>query len=692
MASSSTTSSATSSGLGISGLSSGIQWGDIVDSTIKAYEARTLTPITNRIDSEKAQKDAWTTLNGLVDSLNTAARALRTTGFGGYTATVPASATTGRTLLNASAASTATPGQYRVEVLQLADTAKISGGVSADTSAARGLTGDFTVNGKTISIVSTDSLQGIRDKINSAGAGVTASVVSDGGTAGHLVLTANSAGASGLSITDGTGGVARDLGFLDTRSKPISSAVQAAAIAMGLNVSPPPASIRVGGQTITVDLATQSISSIAARINAAGGSATVQSEAYGDETRYRLVVDGNVTADPNDSNSQAVIDALGLSAGSTGDVRQTVSTAAYTDGSNAVATAGTALAGIQLGGTATNLAVGDAINIRGMRGDGTAVTIGLVVKNGDTMQTLLDRINDATSGFGGGTRPATAQIGADGAIRLTDSTGGSSRLSLSMSITHADGSTGSLGASSISTAGRARQLQNGQDAIINVDGTTYTRTTNTITDAVNGVTLSLVNSEPGTTVDVSIGRDVDGASKAVQTFVDAYNAVRNFYDQQGQTDAPLYANSGLRRVLSSFTDALRTNVASNGTYQYATLAGVTLDRFGKLSLDSSVFKTALNGKPDEITALFGFSGIGGAFVTATDNAQQYGVGPISQSINNLTQNAVKLAQQAADAQAKSDAKRAALVDQYTKMETALSQLQSQSNSFLSSIKGLQGNN
>lgn len=689
---SSTSSTTTSSGLGVSGLSSGIQWGDIVDSTIKAYEARILTPINDRIDKEKAQKEAWTKLNGLVDTLSTAARALRTTGFGGYTATVPPSALTSRTLLSATASSTALPGQYRVEVLQLADTAKVSGSSTADTSAARGLTGDFTVNGKTISIVASDSLSAIRDKINSAGAGITASVVSDSGTAGHLVLTANTAGAAGLSMTDGTGGVARDLGLMDSRTKPISSAVQAAAIAMGLNVSPPPASIRVGNQTITVDLATQSVASIAAKINAAGGSASVQEEAYGDETRYRLVVDGNVSADPNDANSQAVIDALGFAAGSTGDVRQTVATAAYTDASDAVASASTALAGIKLGGASTGLAVGDAINIRGMRGDGTAVTIGLVVKNGDTMQTLLDRINDATSGFGGGTRPATASIGPDGAIRLTDGTGGSSRLSLSMSMTHADGTMGTFGTSSIAVAGRARQLQNGQDAIINVDGTTYTRTTNTITDAISGVTLSLQNSEPGSSVDVTVGRDVDGASKTVQTFVDAYNAVRSFYEEQGQTDAVLYADSGLRRVVNSFTDALRTNVSTNSTYGYATLAGVTLDRNGKLTMDASKFKTALNAKPDEIQSLFGFTGIGGAFVTATDGAQQYGVGAISQSINNLTQNSVVLSKKALEAQKKLDAKRALLVDQYTKMEEALGKLQQQSSSLLGTMKSLQGSN
>lgn len=685
-----TTAPTASNGLGVSGLSSGVQWGDIVDSTIKAYEARTVTPLNDRIARDKARKEAWTKLNGLVDTLSTAARALRTSGFGGYTATAPASATTSRTLVTASAATTATPGGYRVEVQQLAETAKVSGGSVSDTAAARGITGDFTVNGSTITIVAGDSLQAIRDKVNAAGAGVTATVVSDGGTAGRLVLTANSAGAAGMTLTDGTGGAARELGFTDTRSKPISSAVLAAAVALGLNVTPQPATIRVGARIIAVDLSTQSIASIAAKISAAGGSASVQSEAYGDQTRYRLVVDGNVTADPNDANSAAVIAALGLGAGSTGDVRQTVSTAAFSDAGDAVATAGTALAGIKVGGVAAGLSVGDAINIRGVRGDGTAVTTGLVVQSGDTLQTLLDRINEATVGFGSGTRPATAQLGPDGAIRLTDGTGGPSRLALAMSITRADGSSGTLGASSVSVAGRARQLQAGQDAIVTVDGTTYTRTTNTITDAISGVTLSLVNSEPGTSVNVNVSRDVEGATKAVQTFVDAYNAVRTFYDEQGQTDAALYGDTGLRRVLNSFTDALRTNVPANTTYGYATLAGVTLDRFGKLSLDGTRFRTALTGKPEEVTALFGYSGIGGAFVTATDAAQQFGKGPISQSISNLTQSAVALTQRVAEAQKKSDAKRTQLVEQYTKMEQALSRLQQQGNSLVGSLKGLQG--
>ena len=109
--------------LNFGGLSSGVQWNNIVDTTIKALEARTVTPITDRITLRNKQKDAWTKLQSLVETLNSAALGVRRAGFGGYATTVPTSATSGRSLLTAAASASATPGRYRVEVVQLADTA-----------------------------------------------------------------------------------------------------------------------------------------------------------------------------------------------------------------------------------------------------------------------------------------------------------------------------------------------------------------------------------------------------------------------------------------------------------------------------------------------------------------------------------------------------------------------------------------
>jgi flagellar hook-associated protein 2 len=676
----------------IGGLSSGVQWNDLVDTTIKALEARSVTPITDRITTRGKQKDAWTKLQKLVETLNTNARALRRTGFGGFSASVPTSPSTSRTLLSATATSSATAGRSRVEVLQLAETAKLAGRSIADTTAARGITGDFAVNGTSIAVAATDTLEDIRTKINDANAGVTATIVSEGGTAGRLVVTANSAGSTGATITDGTGGAARELGFLDTRSKPISSATMSAAAAMGMAVFPQPAQIRVGDVIVTADLANESLASIAAKINAAAGAASVESEQYGSETRYRLVVDGNVSAVNGDPNSQAIIDALGFAAGSAGAVRQTVQSAVYTDSNDATVTAASSLAGLKVGGTSANLAVGDAINIRGTRGDGTAVTIGLVVGASDTMQTLLDRINDATSGFGAGTRSASAALGSDGQIRLTDNTGGASRLSLNMSITRADGSTGSLGATTTSVVGRSRELQSGRDAVIRVDGREITRSSNTITDAINGVNLNLLTAEPGTAIDVTVDRDVKGATDAVKAFRDSYNEIRAFFDEQRATDAPLYADSTLRRVVDSFTQALRTQVSGNATYGSSVSAGLLLDRNGFLTFNEETFKTAMANAPGEVETLFGMTGIGMAFVTATDAATSFGSGSISLQLSSIRQDTFTLKTRETDAQRRLDTRREQLVAQYTRMEEAMSRINQQSASLLASVKGLQANN
>ena len=681
-----------SSTTNVSGLGSGMQWGEIVDKTIAALEVRSVKPVTDTIAKRTAQKEAWTSFRTLVESLNDSARSVRTAGFGGFLATVPPSASTSRALLTATPSDNATAGRYRVEVLQLADTAKLAGSVVANAGTALGKAGSFTVNGQSVSVASTDSLVAVQTKINALNAGanatgVTASILSEGGTTGRLVLTSASAGSQGITVGDGTGAMARELGLIDSRTKPIPSAIIAAAAAMGMSTSPSPASIRVGGILITADLAIDSLSSIAAKINAAGGSAAVEQEAFGSSTRFRLAVSGNVTAEG--AGSQAVIDALGFAAGAPGRVPQAVQSPVYTTSAGALVSTTSALAGIRVDGTSAALATGDAINIRGLRGDGTAVEIGMVLQAGDTMQTLLARLNDPTSGFGSGARPATASLGTDGRIRLTDSVGGVSRLSFSLAVARADGSTGTLGASSVAVAGRSRELQVGRDAVVRVDGREFTRTSNTITDAINGVTLSLANAEPGSTIDVAIERDVKGSTAAVKKFVDAFNGIREFLDQQREVDSPLYGNSTLRSVVDSFTSALRTKVSSNSRYSSLAVTGLPLDRFGKLTFDTAKFATALSERPAEIEALFGYAGVGTAFVTATDNATRFGVGSISTQVTNLDTSTARLRTRETAARAKLESRRERLVADFTRMEDALGRLKSQSGALLGNSKDVE---
>ncbi len=677
-----------------SGLASGIEWRDIVDQLVAVERSRSVAPIEQQIDQRQAQRDAWTKLSSLLETMNDAARALRAGGIGGFTASVAASATTSRTLLTATAGTGAAPGSYKVEVMQLAQAAKISGNAIGDTSAPLGVGGDLTVGGATISVDAGDSLAAIRDKINAANSGtnptgVAATIISEGGTAGRLVLTRTTTGAQGIDIAEDGSGIARELGFLDTRSRHVPSMVANIASALGIQVSPPPASIRIDGKLITVDLENESLASIAEKINAAGGQAKVVEEVYGDETRYRLQIQGNVQAVQGDADSEAVVAALGFAAGGMSAVQQTVSTAAFTGSGDETATLGTALAGIRTGGVSAGLAAGDAINIRGTRGDGTAVTIGFVVQPGDTMQTLIDRINDPATGFGAGARSATATLGSDGVIRLTDETGGESRLSLSIGIAREDGSSGSLAVATTTTQGRTRELAAGQDAMVAVDGVVVTRSSNTMSGIIPGVSLSLLSAEPGSSVDLTVGHDTEAGVTAVKAFADAYNGIVKFFDEQRATGQPLSGNSTLRGIVSGLTDGLRTEVASNATYSRLTLMGLSLDRTGLLMMDSSAVRKALSENPDEVEALFGFDGAGQALVTATDNATRFGTGSVSLQLRSIDDGKIRLESKKAEAERRLEIRKAALIDQYVRMETALSALTSQGSFLTQQINSFQ---
>jgi flagellar hook-associated protein 2 len=127
------------------------------------------------------------------------------------------------TVMTASATSAAAPGNYAIEVSKLAQAQKLASAGQASTSAAIGsgtltfefgtsvagtkdsagntIPATFAANGngaKTVTIDSTsNSLTGIRDAINKADIGVSATIVNDGGTSpNRLVLTSNSTGAA----------------------------------------------------------------------------------------------------------------------------------------------------------------------------------------------------------------------------------------------------------------------------------------------------------------------------------------------------------------------------------------------------------------------------------------------------------------------------------------------------------------
>lgn len=618
----------------ISGLASGIQWQDMIDQIMKAEAARRVDPLNAQIALQQKRTDVWNSYRTVLGKLADAAKGLREgTAFSSFTASAGTGAG-GRALVSASASASAAPGTYKVEVLGLAKAAKMAGDVVSSASAPLGLSGEFAVNGRRITVAATDTLASVRDRINAANSGtspsrVSASILSTGTGEYRLTLTSDAAGAAGIDLVDGPEGILRQLGFVDgskhanvtasggTSTRLVSTVTTSIAASLGVTM-PAPSMVRVGDRTVVVDLAQDSLSSIAAKIQAAGIPARTVAETVDGRTAYRLEVEatvGTVPVEAGDSpevaaqkaEGQRALEVLGFLKDGRGAVSQVVSgERAWQDGGVA-ATGASRLTDLEVGGVEAALTSGDTITIRGTDGAGSAVLRSFAVGADTTIDDLLSEVNSA---FAGG-RSASATLADDGTIRLTDSLGGDSKLAFSLSVSRDGTEAALLGRASTSTVGRLREVAAGSDAVVRVDGVTITRGGNNISDVISGVTLNLQGAEPGTEIEVRVARDDAAAVNAVKQFASAYNDVVNFVSAQTAAGTPLASNGTLRSTRAQLTNVLLTDVVGlpgGSAFNRGVLVGVSLSKTGMLEVDQAALTAALATNVNDVKALFGTAG------------------------------------------------------------------------------------
>lgn len=614
------------------GLGSTFDYTTLVDQLI-TIQSQPGVAMQSRITTAQAQLSAYKTYSGLLSNLQTATSPMRSgTAFQGVNANVSnATASNGQSILSASALSGAAPGSYAVKVLQIAQAEKLSGNTFSSSSTALGIAGDFLINGKTVTIASTDTLTSVRDKINavnsgSNASGVTAAIVTDSSNAQRLVLTSAQTGAAGINLVDGAQGVARQLGWVDStssikhvtsagaQSDKFASATASIGSQLGLTAAPGVQTVTIAGQSVSINLATDSLTSIASAFSSISGvQATVQSTTVNGATQYYLDV-RNTTSFVDSGNA---LQQLGIVTGGRSSVAQQLQGAAMTAGdASTPATASTLLTNLWNSGSASGTKVGDTLTISGTRGDGSAVNVSFAVGAGSTVQDLLNTLNDSTTGFGAGTRPATASIDASGHIGVSDGTSGQSNLSLQMVANNQGGGRLDFGAFATTSTGRARELVTGMDAKFSVDGVAFTRSSNTVSDVIANTTLTLTAADPNVTANVSVALSTSAAQSAVQNYVSAYNAVVDYIKAQ-QTPGPdptsnptLYNDTLLRTARSALSQSMLTPVVGAAA-DMATpdTVGISITSDGHLSFDSSKFQSAFASRYNDVTKLFMESGV-----------------------------------------------------------------------------------
>lgn len=619
----------------ISGLSSGFDWRTMIDQLI-ALEHKPVDLVEEKKSKYESQLSEWQSFNTKLLAFKTAAGTLNAeTAFSVYVAgTTSNTSTSASDLLTVSTSSTATQGTYNIKVNNLAQSERISSKNYTDIDTALSLSGDFLVSGKVVNVVATDTLIGIKDKINALNTGenpsnVTASIVSYGTDNYHLVLSSDETGEDGLSVLEGaySGGnnILQDMGLISSgtqiktstsdgaKSDLFSSSNGVVGTLLGLTSAPGATTVQIGGNNVDIDLSTQSITTIAQNIDAlAGISASVVSETVDGETKYRIDISGTTSF----TDSGNVLQTLGILEGTYTSLTEvhTGSVANTTDGTTPI-TENTQWDQIHGASVQANT----SFTITGTKHDGTDVS-GSFTISGTTAQVseLLNYIE--TTVFGG---TVSTTISAEGKIQITDTTSGDSQLEMTL-VTHNQG-TGTLdfGSVSMTTEGRAMQLSAGEDAEIVVDNVVITNSSNTISSVITGVTLNLVGEDTDTTVTLKVGLDIDTIMETISTFVDSYNEVISYIFQQQSYDEDeekmggvLFGDGTLSSVKSDLTTTLLESVwGVSSDYSTLGLVGINFDSLvsgedyePQLSIDTDTLRGYLETNFSDVKSLFSVNG------------------------------------------------------------------------------------
>lgn len=244
----------------------------------------------------------------------------------------------------------------------------------------------------------------------------------------------------------------------------------------------------------------------------------------------------------------------------------------------------------------------------------------------------------------------------------------------------------------------------GRDAEISVGQTTpYTITsaTNTLTDVLQGVTITLRAEDPATTVTVDVGADAGKLADRVQSLVTAVNDAAAFVRSNSTYNAAtgragrFLADQLPSRLTSSLVSALTTTV--DGTSLLASGVGIELSRDGAISFDRQAFLDAFAEDPQGVARLF-TSGADGAaddglaerLRVIADAATASTTGQITTAIESRTSAVTDLERQIDAWDDRLERKEQTLRRIYTAMETALGQARNQSTWLAGQLANLPG--
>lgn len=232
----------------------------------------------------------------------------------------------------------------------------------------------------------------------------------------------------------------------------------------------------------------------------------------------------------------------------------------------------------------------------------------------ETLAGIRSAINDATDNTGVSATIANVDDGAGGTetklILSSDKTG----VANAITITVDDDDLGDADASGLSVFDSATQLTQinaAVDAEIYIEGQKVLSSSNTVVDAIQGVTLTLLKEDTGNVHDLTIATDTAAIKNNIELFVSNYNSTISYMNSVTAFDADtgavgiLLGDSTIRGLSNQIRTQINQTVTGISS-AYTTLVdlGITSTNDGTLEIDSTKLDNALSTNLDDVAELF----------------------------------------------------------------------------------------
>lgn len=239
----------------------------------------------------------------------------------------------------------------------------------------------------------------------------------------------------------------------------------------------------------------------------------------------------------------------------------------------------------------------------------------------DTKNQSLAGIRDAINGANAGVTAAIVNDGSSNKLVVTSTDSGTSN-SIRILVADDDGNnTDGAGLSQLAydptkAAGSGKNQTEtvaALDAKVVIDGVTVTKASNTIKDAIEGVTLNVA--KVGAVTKLAVERDAGVVKSSVETFVKAYNALAKTlkdltaYDPKTRQAGMLQGDATARGVGNQLKAVLNSAVAAvGGKFDTLSDIGVAFQKDGTLAVDSTKLQKAIDSNYNDIADVFAVLG------------------------------------------------------------------------------------